>query len=139
MKKHTDLAFKSIQIWFLNLQEVFYEKTVNNFLNSEQKIIYAKKKVNNFLNNVEQKIILCRMLEIILCYLFLCLCLFVDYPKKKKIVRISSLVSSSTLEKQVPYYKELEFTKLEYHIFFFIAQIPGQQHHGGMKLGTRVY
>ena len=60
-------------------------------------------------------------------------------------------MSSSTLEKQyrafylqrtqawydrVPYYKELEFTKLEYHIIFFIVQIPGQQHHGGMKLGT---
>ena len=30
-------------------------------------------------------------------YLFLCLCLFVDYPKKKK-------------------YKELELTKLEFHI-----------------------
>ena len=125
---------------------------MNNFLNSEQKIIYARKRVNNFLNNAEQKIILCRMLEIILCYLFLCLCLFVDYPKKKKkFVRNSSLVSSSTLEKQyrafylqrtqawydrVPYYKELEFTKLEYHIIFFIVQIPGQQHHGGLKLGT---
>ena len=35
------------------------------FLNSEQKIIYAEKRVNNFLNNVEQKIILCRMLEIV--------------------------------------------------------------------------
>ena len=35
------------------------------FLNSEQKIIYAKKRVNNFLNNAEQKIILCRMLEIV--------------------------------------------------------------------------
>ena len=43
----------------------FYEKTVNNFLNSEQKIIYAEKRVNNFLNNVEQKIILCKMLEIV--------------------------------------------------------------------------
>ena len=43
---------------------MFYEKIVNDFLNSEQKIIYAEKKVNNFLNNVEQKIILCRMLEI---------------------------------------------------------------------------
>ena len=38
---------------------------MNNFLNSEQKIIYAKKRANNFLNNVEQKIILCRMLEIV--------------------------------------------------------------------------
>ena len=38
---------------------------MNDFLNSEQKIIYAEKKVNNFLNNVEQKIILCRMLEIV--------------------------------------------------------------------------
>ena len=44
---------------------MFYEKTVNNFLNSEQKIIYAEKKVNNFVNNAEQKIILCKMLEII--------------------------------------------------------------------------
>ena len=44
---------------------MFYEKTVNNFLNSEQKIIYAKKRVNNFLNNAEQKIILCKIVEII--------------------------------------------------------------------------
>ena len=44
---------------------MFYEKTWNNFLNSEQKIIYAEKRVNNFLNNAEQKIILCRMLEIV--------------------------------------------------------------------------
>ena len=43
---------------------MFYEKIVNDFLNSEQKIIYAEKRVNNFLNNVEQKIILCKMLEI---------------------------------------------------------------------------
>ena len=64
---------------------MFYEKTVNDFLNSEQKIIYAEKRVNNFLNNAEQKIILCRILEIILCYLFFCLCLFVNYPKKEKL------------------------------------------------------
>ena len=38
---------------------------MNGFLNSEQKIIYAEKKVNNFLNNAEQKIILCKMLEIV--------------------------------------------------------------------------
>ena len=44
---------------------MFYEKTVNNFLNSEQRIIYAEKRVNNFLNNVEKKIILCKMLEIV--------------------------------------------------------------------------
>ena len=43
---------------------MFYEKTVNN-LCSEQRIIYAEKSVNNFLNNAEQKIILCRMLEIV--------------------------------------------------------------------------
>ena len=40
------------------------QKTVNNFC-SEQRIIYAEKRVNNFLNNAEQKIILCRMLEIV--------------------------------------------------------------------------
>ena len=36
---------------------------MNNFLNSEHKIIYAEKRVNNFLNNAEQKIILCRILK----------------------------------------------------------------------------
>ena len=44
---------------------MFYEKTTNNFLNSEQRIIYAEKRVNNFLNNAKQKIILCRMIEIV--------------------------------------------------------------------------
>ena len=44
---------------------MFYEKTVNNFLNSEQKIIYAEKRVNNFLNSAEQKIILCKIVEIV--------------------------------------------------------------------------
>ena len=31
---------------------------------NEQRIIYEEKRVNNFLNNAEQKIILCRILEI---------------------------------------------------------------------------
>ena len=44
---------------------MFYEKTSTNFLNSEQRIIYAEKRVNNFLNNAELKIILCRILEIV--------------------------------------------------------------------------
>ena len=44
---------------------MFYEKTVNNFLNSEQKIIYAKKRGNDFLNNAEHKIILCKIVEIV--------------------------------------------------------------------------
>ena len=44
---------------------MFYDKTVNNFLNSEQKIIYAKKRANNFLNNAEQKIIFCKIVEIV--------------------------------------------------------------------------
>ena len=44
---------------------MFYGKIANNFLNSEQGIIYAEKRMNNFLNNAKQKIILCRMLEIV--------------------------------------------------------------------------
>ena len=40
-------------------------KIVTIFLNSEQKIIYAKKWVNNFINNAEQKIILCKIVEIV--------------------------------------------------------------------------
>ena len=44
---------------------MFYEKTANDFLNSEQKIIYIEKRVNNFLNNAEQKIILWKMLKIV--------------------------------------------------------------------------
>ena len=51
MKKHLDLE-KTISLGVL-------------WENSEQKIIYAEKRVNNFLNNAEQKIILCRMLEIV--------------------------------------------------------------------------
>ena len=39
--------------------QVFHEKTVNNFLNSEQKIIYAKKRANNFIND------LCKIVEIV--------------------------------------------------------------------------
>ena len=38
---------------------------MNNFLNSEQKIIYAKKRANNFLNNAEYKIILCKIVKIV--------------------------------------------------------------------------
>ena len=38
---------------------------MNNFLNSEQKIIYAEKRVNNFLKNAEQKKILCKIIEIV--------------------------------------------------------------------------
>ena len=38
---------------------------MNNFLNNQQKIIYKEKRVKNFVNNAEQKIILCRMLEIV--------------------------------------------------------------------------
>ena len=38
---------------------------MNNFLNSEQKIIYVEKRVNNFLTNVLQKLILCKSIEIV--------------------------------------------------------------------------
>ena len=44
---------------------MFYEKSGNNFLNSEQKIIYTEKRVNNFVNNAKHKIILCKILEIV--------------------------------------------------------------------------
>ena len=38
---------------------------MNDFLNSEHKIIYAKNRANNFLNNAEHKIILCKIVEIV--------------------------------------------------------------------------
>ena len=38
---------------------------MNDFLNSEQKIIYVERRFDNFLNNAEQKIILCSALEIV--------------------------------------------------------------------------
>ena len=44
---------------------MFFEKTVNYFLNSENKIIYTENRRNNFVNNAEQKIILSKMLEIV--------------------------------------------------------------------------
>ena len=36
-----------------------------NNLYSEQNIIYAERGVNNFLNNAEQKIILCKIVDIV--------------------------------------------------------------------------
>ena len=62
MKKRSDLAFK---IRKQDFTRSFIRKQEIIFLNCEQKIIYTEKRVNNFLNNVEQKIILCRMLEIV--------------------------------------------------------------------------
>ena len=63
MKKHIYLAFKFREH---NFKRCFMRKqwTMNN-LCSEQRIIYAEKRVNNFLNNAEQKIILCKILEIV--------------------------------------------------------------------------
>ena len=60
---------KSIQILRLNFKNtislaILWESS-EQFLNNEQKIIYAEKRVNNFLNNDEQKIILYKMLEIV--------------------------------------------------------------------------
>ena len=49
----------------MRFHKVFYERTGNNFLSSDQKIIYTEKRVKYFLNNAEQKIILYRMLEIV--------------------------------------------------------------------------
>ena len=57
--KHEKAFRFGVQILKTRFHKVFYEKTGNNFLNNEQKIIYAEKRVNNFLNNAEQKIILC--------------------------------------------------------------------------------
>ena len=62
MKNHSDLDFKFRKHDFTGC---FMRKQQTIFLNSEQKIIYAEKRVNKFLNNAEQKIILCRMLEIV--------------------------------------------------------------------------
>ena len=44
---------------------MFYGKTVNNFLNSEQKITYVEKRVKFFLNNPERKIFWCKIREIV--------------------------------------------------------------------------
>ena len=38
---------------------------MNNFLNSEQKIIYAEKRENNFLNNAKRRIMLCKIVEVV--------------------------------------------------------------------------
>ena len=63
--KHEKAFRFGIQILKTRFHQVFYEKTGNNFLNNEQKIIYTEKRVKIFLNSAEQKIILCRMLEIV--------------------------------------------------------------------------
>ena len=63
--KHEKAFRFGVQIQKKRFHQVFYEKTVNNFLNSEHKIIYTEKIVNNFVNNAKQKIILCKILEIV--------------------------------------------------------------------------
>ena len=40
------------------------QKTVNN-LCSKQRIIYAEKRENNFLNHAKQRIILCKIVEVV--------------------------------------------------------------------------
>ena len=59
-----NLKAKSECFFMFKFHQVFYEKTTNNFLNCEQRIIYVEKS-EQFLNNAGQKIILCRMLEIV--------------------------------------------------------------------------
>ena len=51
MKKHTNLASKSMQIWFLNLDNTIAGGVL--WENSEHKIIYAEKRVIFFENNAE--------------------------------------------------------------------------------------
>ena len=60
MKKHLDLAFKFRKHDFTKC----FMRKQQTILNSEQSIIYAEKRVNNFFNNAEQKIILCKIIEI---------------------------------------------------------------------------
>ena len=62
MKKQSDLAFK---FWKRDFTMCLMRKWGIIFYVGEQKIIYAEKRVNNFVNNAEQKIILCKMLEIV--------------------------------------------------------------------------
>ena len=56
-------TWKTIQILSLNLEITISLGVL--WENSEEKIIYTKMRVKHFLNNAEQKIILCRMLEIV--------------------------------------------------------------------------
>ena len=63
-KKQWTIFIRKQWTVLINVENRFYEKTVNN-LCSEQRIIYVEKRVNNLLNNSEHKIILCRMLEIV--------------------------------------------------------------------------
>ena len=53
--KHEKAFRFGVRIQKTRFHQVFYEKTGNDFLNSEQKIIYIEKRVNNFLNNAKQK------------------------------------------------------------------------------------
>ena len=62
MKKHLDLAFKFSKYDFIMC---FMRKWGISFEIVEHKIIYVEKRENNFVNNVEQKIILCKMQEIV--------------------------------------------------------------------------
>ena len=62
MKMHSDLLFKIRKHDFTRF---FLWENREQFFKCEQKIIYVEKRVNNFLNNAKQKIILCRMPEMV--------------------------------------------------------------------------
>ena len=63
--KHGKAFRFGVYIKKTRFHKLFYVRTRNNSLNSDQKIISVEKKVNNFLNNAGQKIILHGMLEIV--------------------------------------------------------------------------
>ena len=61
--KHEKTFRFGVYIKKTRFHKVFYERTRNNSLNRDQKIIFAEKRVNYYLINAEQKIILHRIIE----------------------------------------------------------------------------
>ena len=58
--KHEKAFRFGVYIQKTRFHKVFYERTGNSSLNSDQKIIFAEKRVNNFSNNDEERISLCQ-------------------------------------------------------------------------------
>ena len=63
-------CFMRKQWTMIDLPAMFYEKTVNNFLNSEQKIIYAKKRTNNdrYACWIPKKLMIWYGISLIMCF-----------------------------------------------------------------------
>ena len=64
-KKIKEIEHLKKNVFFIFKKNLFFQIDLKKMLNNFSKIYFLRKESEQFLNNVEQKIILCKMLEIV--------------------------------------------------------------------------